>query len=276
MSLHPDVERLALLGWRLHPASRTSRAACFKGAIDLATSDLDQLERWACEYPKANWRVVMAGSGIWALDVDRPSADHDADGIAALAGMVAENEPLPARPTSISGGGGCGLFWRDAGHPIRGKSGWPKPGLDPRAGRLTITVAPSIHLTTRLPYRWQTAPWEIDAPAAPGWLLRAVAPPPESAKPPMPTVYTSDRAFRRLRRALDNISSAPSGQANDTLNREAFAVARFVAAGKITEAEAEKGIYAAARARNIPDREARDTIRSAFRSGMRLPVEMHS
>src|SRR5689334_23983188 len=82
--MSPDIERLALLGWRLAPASSYSRAACIKDAATLATHDLDHIEMWARQFPGCNWRVAMQGSGIWALDVDRRSPDHAADGFAVL------------------------------------------------------------------------------------------------------------------------------------------------------------------------------------------------
>ena len=145
MDLHPDVERLALLGWRLHPASRYSRAACIKNAADLATRDLAQLARWSREFPDCCWRVVMEGSGIWALDVDVPGEDHKADGVAALVSLVAMHGPIPPRPTTRSGGGGCALFFRHSGEPISGKTGTPVAGLDPRRGRLAIALPPSVH-----------------------------------------------------------------------------------------------------------------------------------
>ena len=61
MDLHPDIERLALLGWRLHPVSRRTRAACFAHAATLATSDLDQLPAGLVGTPTA------AGASCFAL-----------------------------------------------------------------------------------------------------------------------------------------------------------------------------------------------------------------
>ena len=215
----------------------------------------------------------MAGSGVWALDVDRQGHDHKEDGIAALRGLVAKHGALPPRPATLTGSGGFGLFWRDAGHPVRARSGWPLPGLDPRAGRVTITVPPSRHLRTGTAYRWLVAPWDMAPPEAPAWLLAAVAPPPEPSVPRAPFVPTTDRAHRRLHRAIDNIASAAPGSANDTLNKEAFAVARYAAAGLISDDEAVSAIYAAARNRRVPDREARDTLKSAFRAAQRFPMD---
>ena len=216
-----DVERLALLGWRLHPSSRFSRAACITGAAEAATHDLDQLARWSLEFPGCNWRVVMEGSGIWALDVDAPGPDHQADGIAALAALVMENGPIPERPMTRSGGGGFALFFRHDGEPIVGQTGTPAPGLDPRRGRLTVTIPPSIHHRTQRPYRWITPPWELSPSAAPGWLLRLLAPPPVPPTPSRPRRYRDhpDR-FRRyaaaaLRNAADRVAKAPSGSRNE-------------------------------------------------------------
>ena len=167
MTLHPDVERLAILGWRLHPSSRHSKRACVKNAASLATADLDQLDRWAAEFPGCNWRVTMEGSGIWALDVDVPGPAHAADGVAKLTTLVKTHGPIPQRPMTRSGGGGCCLFFKHSGEAIAGKTGTPAPGLDPRRGRLSVTVPPSVHHSTKLPYRWIAAPWEVSPPSAP-------------------------------------------------------------------------------------------------------------
>ena len=124
-----DVERVALLGWRLYPASNRSKGACIKAPGGNATCDLDQLERWAREFPGCSWRAVPEGSGWWGLDVDVPGPDHAADGISALATLVRRYGPIPPRPTIRTGGGGVAVFFRHRGDPIHGATGWPAPGL---------------------------------------------------------------------------------------------------------------------------------------------------
>jgi hypothetical protein len=181
MTVHPVIERLALLGWRLHPASRFGRAACIKGAAEAATHDLVQLDKWGREFPGCNWRVVLGGSGVWALDVDVPSADHASDGVTALRHLVAVHGQIPQPPITRSGGGGFALFFRHSGKAIVRRTGTPAPGLDPRRGRFAITVPPSVHVTTRGPYRWLIAPWEVTPPPAPSWLLKLLGPPPARA-----------------------------------------------------------------------------------------------
>ena len=274
MTLHPDIERIALLGWHLYPATRNGRkAAMFKGATDKATCEMETLERWQHEYPEANWRVVCGPSGVWGLDIDAPSPDHSADGIKAFAELAKCYPPLPQGPRTRSGGGGLALFFRHNGEPISGKTGYPEPGIDPRRGRLSVTVPPSIHHRTHRPYRWINAPWDTDLPSAPDWLLSLVKPPPEPELKYNPNVVDDSAARRALIKAMLAVRNAPSGTANDTLNRRAYYVARCVAAGAITEIEAVEALYAAALDRKIPRTEARDTIRSAFRSGLSRPVE---
>lgn len=274
MTLHPDVERLALLGWRLHPASQYSRAACIKNAAELATCDLDQLDRWASEFRGCNWRVVLGGSGIWALDVDAPSPDHAADGMAALAGLVAANGPIPPRPMTRSGGGGCALFFRHDGEPIAGRTGTPAPGIDPRRGRLTVTIPPSIHHRTRQPYSWIIPPWELNPPKAPAWLLALLAPPPEPPTPegrPLARTGQPGRAYavEALRREVEQVATAPSGARNDTLNRAVWSVSRFIPEGLLQPTEIAEALAHAARVAGLDRIETARTLASALAAGAR-------
>lgn len=275
MTLHPDVERLACLGWRLLPASRTSRAACIKQAADLATHDLDQLERWSCEFPDCAWRVVMEGSGIWALDLDVPSADHAADGVAAFKALVEEHGQVPPRPTMRTGGGGLVLFFKHNGEPIGGKTGTPCPGIDPRRGRLAVTVPPSPHVRTGLAYRWIIRPWDLDPPPAPGWLLRLVAPPVREPLPPARPLPDSSHRQRRyavaaLRHGVERAAAAPSGQRNHTLNQEAYSLCRrFVPDGLLTSQEIADAMAHAGIAAGLDRREVEQTLASALKAGCR-------
>lgn len=276
MSLHPDIRRMALLlGWRLHPASTSSRAACIRNAADLATSDVDQLERWSRQYPGCGWRVVMEGSGIWALDIDVPSARHKHDGVAAVRELVAVHGPLPPRPTTRSGAGGLALFFAHRGEPIVGKSGHPALGIDPRRGRLSITVPPSVHPDTGRRYRWLLAPWELAPPPAPGWLLRLLAPsplPPIPAPPRYPDAPAGRRryALAALRRAADRAASAPEGQRNDVLNSETFSLTRFLAEETLHATEIATAMAYAGRQAGLLPPEVKATLTSALAAGSRL------
>ena len=217
--------RQALQPRRVHQGARRKR--------DIATSQ--SWRAWSREFPGCNWRMVCEGSGVWGLDVDAPSEDHAADGVAALASLVKQHGPIPPRPMTRSGGGGYALFFRHRGEPIHGATGWPVPGIDPRRGRLSVTVPPSIHIRTRRPYAWVVAPWELSPPDAPGWLLKAVAPPPDACLRGLSRV-TSPTPIQHAAGIMPKLHcgtrsaalpSAPGGQRNDILNRQTFSLARL-------------------------------------------------
>jgi len=273
-ALHPDVARLALLGWRLYPASAGSKAACIKDPGAAASCDNDKLEVWTGKFPACNWRVVMDGSGIWALDVDTPSEDHAADGITALAELVKQHGPIPPRPMTRSGGGGLALFFRHTGEPIHGATGWPAPGIDPRRGRQSVTVPPSFHIRTRRQYVWLAAPWDLPPPIAPAWLLDAVAPPPAPPVCHVSSEITHAGPARRrhyaeaaLRNAIGRVASAREGQRNDILNRELYGLLRLARAGDLSSREVAECLAVAARHAGLSAPEVQATLRSALRAG---------
>lgn len=269
--MHPDLERVALLGFHVYPCSSTSRAGAFAGALDAATCDLDQIDRWSHAFPRANWRVVAGPSRLFILDVDRAGDTHAADGFEALRAVTDKYGPLPPRPMTRSGGsGGAALFFRHDGQELRGASGTPAPGIDPHRGRQAIMIPPSLHPSTRGPYSWRVAPWDIAPPPMPRWLVDLLTPPP---RPPPPSWEpTGQRGMRALELARRGITSAPPGQGNHTLNVRAYSLGRWIAAGHIDEREAQRMLEAAAAQRGIPTREALDTIRSGLRAGMRNPL----
>ena len=82
MAIPEDIERVALLGWHVYPASSTSRAGCFSGASAAASCDLDVIAGWSERFPRCNWRVVFGSSGLWGIDLDVPP--HHPDGLGAF------------------------------------------------------------------------------------------------------------------------------------------------------------------------------------------------
>ena len=276
MAIPDDIERVALLGWHVYPQSNYGRAACFEGAHGAASCDLDTIAGWCRAYPNSNWRVVCGPSRIWGLDLDVPPI-HLHDGIANFSKLAAEHEPLPRRPAMRSGGGGLAIFFEHRGELIRGKAGVPVPGSDPRRERQAQTIPPSRHHSTGKPYYWIVAPWETSPPAAPRWLLDAVKPPMEPPVKPVAQLATGDRARNyavgALYNAVRRVGAAGKGSRNDTLNTEAFALARFVLTGALSESEVRDALFAAAQASGLTgddgSRSALLTIDSGLKSRRR-------
>jgi hypothetical protein len=275
--MHPELERVALLGWHVYPCSRTSKAGLWKGAQSEATSDLNVLSRWSRDHPDANWRVVFGRSGLWGLDVDSAET-HAHDGLASMAALVDRNGPLPVGPRARSGGGGVLLFWRDPGGlAIVGSAerlGAAWAGIDPKRGAQTQTIPPSVHTLTGRPYRWLVSPWEVAPPDAPKWLSTALRTPPA----PVATYRAiGDQrgadAHERLHRAARAIMQAREGARNITLNRRAYGVARMVGAGLLDERVMVDVLYRVGRDIGLDHDEVRNTIHSALVAGRRKPTE---
>ena len=79
-------------------------------------------------------------------------------------------------------------------------------------------------------------------------------------------------AEKIIREALENIREAPSGQANETLNLEAFKVGRLVRSGSISEQYARAELIEAAKYRGKSIDEATATINSGFKGANSKPL----
>lgn len=270
-SIPDEIERLALIGWHLYPVSPTTKKACIKAPTDAATCDLDQLATWCGLFPGCGWRVVFGPSRLLGLDCDTPPG-HAHDGIANLAALVVEHGPLPPRPQLRSGGGGLALFFQNNGERIVGHDGCPALGIDPRRGRQSQVVPPSLHWRTRRPYRWLTAPWETSPPPLPGWLARLMAPPPEPERK-QPVLRTGDQARNyavgALRNAIRRVAALGKGGRNNALNAETYSLARFVDEGSLTESEVRESMLAAARANGFISEEGIRAALATIDSGLK-------
>lgn len=275
LPLPPEIEAVAAMGWHLYPAVVGGKAASFPGASDAATCDVDVLREWWKDFNNPNWRVVFGPSGMIGLDLDVPPG-HSHDGVAGLAALAERHGGLPRRPTARSGGGGLGLFWKAPTVAIRGDAGHPAPGCDPRRGKQSQTIPPSIHWRTGNAYRWIIAPWDTPPPECPTWLVELLKEPPPP-KPrevtKRPDIRTADErrkfADHMLRKAIGWVIRAPSGAANNTLNGVTHYLAKnFLHDGSLIESEIMQCMEAAALQRfSLEDRRSIiPTIRSALRS----------
>ena len=268
------ITRLLDIGWHLMPVSRTTKKYTFKGALDAASNDPVVISEWLRRWPDCNWRVHMGDSRLLALDIDRKSDLHAADGFKSMFHLVERYGALPDGPRMKSGGsGGCVAFFScDIPADDLHGSGKLGAGVDILRGRVCPTIPPSIHQVSGGLYRWYQghAPWEIECPPIPEWILRRLRKPP----PPKfdPAIITDDRAGNMLRDAAERVAHAPSGASNRTLNQQAFRMGRLIGTGKIQQGEVLASLLHAAMARKIPRHEADGVIKAGMRAGMRKAV----
>jgi hypothetical protein len=89
-------------------------------------------------------------------------------------------------------------------------------------------------------------------------------------------VPTSERARVVVIEAMHLVERAPSGAANDTLNRAAYRLGYWCASGVLHTSEAEDALSTAAQRRAIPTPEARATIKSGLLAGQRKGAAAHA
>ena len=111
---------------------------------------------------------------------------------------------------------------------------------------------------------------------APAWLVKLAMPPPLPPRPkPKPLNGDVDRyCAAAITAELRCLAAAGEGPRNEQVNRSAYAVAQFVAAGRVPEDWARGELEGTAVQSGLPVIEARRTIGSAFAAGLQNPREL--
>ncbi|MEV7830322.1 bifunctional DNA primase/polymerase [Streptomyces subrutilus] len=210
-----------------------------------------------------------AGLVVIDLDMPKPSSSEDAPGGAetfkALCERAGQAVPTTYRTRTPSGGSHL-YFTTPTGVRLGNTAGKLGPRIDTRAHGGYV-VAPGS--TT------PTGAYEVTDPAPvmelPGWLVPLLQPPPPAQVRRLvaPAVSGTKAARVALDAECDVVRGAPPQQANNTLNRCAFKVGRFVAWGDISREEVEGAFQGAGEERGLTVAECRSTIRSALDSSAR-------
>jgi len=232
------------------------------GFKDFSTEE--RLARTWWERHPARGMALATGkpSGVWALDPDGE------EGMASLRALARERDPIPATPTSLTGGGGRHLLFRmPEGRDVRNSTSKVGPKIDVRGTGGYIVLPPSHHVSGR-PYTWLQGrgPEDILVADAPGWLLDMVAPP---ARPrPLLPLPEGPKGSRYVRAAIEaeceELARTPKGGRNSRLNIAAFSLARFLASGEADAFEIARALAHAAAQTGLGEKEIASTLESAF------------
>jgi hypothetical protein len=194
-------------------------------------------------------------SGFDVLDVDGPRHPDGAEWYAA------RRDRLPATRVHRTRSGGLHVLFRHR-PGMRCWAGRPVPGIDGRSDGGYVVWWPATGLP--VPCDSRPAPW-------PDWLAEELALLPTRRLPAPPRIIEVGRDSRAycaaaLQNAVRRIATAPIGNRNAELNREAYGIGRVVAAGWLDGQEAADALAAAAVAAGLQWREIEATLRSAFRA----------
>ncbi|MFF5424420.1 MULTISPECIES: bifunctional DNA primase/polymerase [unclassified Streptomyces] len=268
--LRPGTKRPAL-----HGDARCPRTgACAGGHVkweERATTDPERITRAWTQAP-FNIGLATGPSGLVVVDLDMPkdgaASPTGAEVFAALCERAGQPFPTTFRAGTASGGQHL-YFTAPSGPRLGNSAGLLGPLVDTRAWGGYVVAPGSV-----TPSGAYTVLDDVPVLPLPGWLLEALTARqeparPRAAVPAVPRVSGSRAARAALERECANVQAAPAKQANNTLNRSAFLVGRFVAWGDLGRAVVEEAFQAAGEARGLTAAECRATIRSALDSSIR-------
>ncbi|MEU8814880.1 bifunctional DNA primase/polymerase [Actinoplanes sp. NPDC048796] len=223
-----------------------------------ATTDPRLIDLWWHRWPEAN---VGLRTGV-VMDVADVDSEQGWHGLCHVLGGS-----LPAGPLVRTGSGGWHFWFHPTGF---GNRVHLLPGLDWRGSGGYVVAPPSRHVSGG-DYRWVHRPGH-DLPSGPPALRELIEGPSPPDRPPRgPIAHPGRYARAALTAETDRVARAPIGARNDTLNRAAFALGRFVGAGLLDAAEVTRELETAARFAGLGRAETRATIRSGMTAGRRSP-----
>jgi hypothetical protein len=249
-------------GWSVFPVLGKKPIEGSRGLHD-ASRDFDLIEtRW----PEGTTRGLAIATGhpsrVWVLDLDGP------DAIDRFLDLQHEHGKIPATVTTRTRRGFHLFFRMPAEGDVRNSASKVADGIDTRGTGGYVLIAPSPHPDGGV-YEWAKgrSPDELVPIEAARWLLRMVQKQParEPTPRPLPNLAHGEPYIEAAIRAeCAAVASAPEGVRNDTLNRAAHALARFVADGRAPMYDTVRRLASAAARAGLSEAEILKTVKSAF------------
>jgi len=278
---------LAAAGISVFPAGPDKRPL-LAGWREKATTNEEQIRRWWDGYPSALPAIVVGRGGLVVIDCDRHPAGND--GIEAFNRLLSINGGnLADVPITKTANGGAHLFFKQPkGEPLGNGRGKLPDGIDVR-GVGGFVIAPGAVAPDGK--RWQSVngrPLLADAfkaetiPELPQWLADIIR---RNRRSNGGTLDGDARGFAdsrgqayaaaALQGAAAELSTAPTGKRNETLNAVAFRMGRMVARGWIDEKTVADALLGACDAnrylREHGHRATLKTIESGIEAGKKEP-----
>lgn len=225
---------------------------------------LQTVEAWA----RVSSLGLRTGTVSGVICIDDDTEDQSGAGILGL----------PTRtPTIITGRDHANRLYRTpADFLVKNSTSSLGEHVDVRGENGMVVFPGSIHPVTGRPYRWAAGLSPDDVPFAclPDETLEMLRPRETVLVPYTPPTKSGNGQRERyasgaLRGAALRVFDSREGNRNATLNREAFGLARFVAAGLLAREHVEDVLSDAAQAAGLLDAEISATLRSALDSGLR-------
>lgn len=266
-----------------------------------ASTDPAQVARW-WERTPFNVGISCGPARLVVIDLDTPKTDtktralvelpepfasmpgvHDgADVLAVLAAEAGQPVPLDTR-TVATPSGGLHLYFT-APHPLPSSIGKLGPMVDTRAMGGYV-VAPPSRTELGAYVTVNAAPIR----PLPAWLVDALTPAPPAGATTNPTGHTpgvrrtpaprgpvtDPYVYAAFENEVDAVLAARPGTRNGVLNRAAFALGQFVAAGRLNEGQVIEALTIAGEHISLSPGEVARTIASGLGAAIHQPRADH-
>jgi hypothetical protein len=251
---------VAGLGWPVLPV-RDDKRPRLKDWENQASVDAEEIRAWAARWPATNFAVALGRASLIVVDSDVDKRQKDgsiASGEASLKALEAEEgAALPETFTVRTPSGGTHRYYSAAN--LGSRNGF-RPGLDVKSGGGYVLIPDSV--TSRGRYRTVA-----DRPVAalPAWFKEAYGKSYQmrqrGAAPPPDIVPDTEPKLEAARELVECWPSVLEGERNDNLYKMARELCKI---GVSEDAAWETLLEYADFVPTLPEREARDTIHSAY------------
>ena len=276
-------------GWSVFPAPPGEKkshksAARSDGRKWGQTRDADEIRHDFRRWPDANVGVVCgAVSGIFVIEADTTEG-HDVDGIASLAALEREHDPLPATRQAESPSGSIHHYFKHPGFKIKNSASEIAPGVDVRGDGGMVIAPPSVKPGKGI-YRWRN---DLAIADAPQWLLDRILAVKDKPEPEQPELSNSERALATVRRPpsspgftrdnpyieaalrgeYEDVACEREGKRNHQLNISSMKLGKYVAGGELDQQRVIETMLDACAANGLLEDEGKTACLATIESGM--------
>ena len=250
----------------------------------------DQADSWRAQWTDMTIGLPCGANGLFVIDLDKPKNEGERGGETEFDELCRPQgyEWRAATLCQRTGSGGFHLFYKmPYGRELRNSSRKLAPCIDTRGVGGFVIIAPSVG--SKGAYSWLN---DLAIAELPEWLLALLlkGKPESPSNPPKKPPegfkasgayfgpYQNEREQRAYQAALEgearNVAITQEGGRNEQLNASAFALGRYVGAGKLDESEARWRLYSAAMTCGLQPPEIEKTLRSGLESGKLEPKEI--
>jgi hypothetical protein len=268
------------------PTGKWKKKPAVKGWQNAASCDPDRIRRWWDEFPDAAPGIELGQAELVVIDADRH--DDDADGVAALAELMAGRDDQGPHPktSTAAGGGEHHYFCQPPGMRLGNAEGRLPKGINVRGAGGFVVAPGAVRPDGAV---WKPTPGFPEltqafqagtVPVLPDWLLELIVPQTPPAQAPTspgehpPAHQSRERAYAAaaLTNSVAELQRTSFGHRNNKLNEIAYRLGGMVARGWIEREAVITNLFAACENNRLASDDGLGSVRATIASGLNAGI----